>query len=134
MTAQAPRLLLALSSLLLAAGGIFHATSFERTFAVIAASGLPSFLGNGCKTLWAADSSTLLILAAVFGLIAAQPSAATRPIVLLLALMPAALAILLYIFIGSFYGGHMLLAAAAAAFFAGLTLPGTRVQLEPQSK
>jgi hypothetical protein len=123
VTTLAPRLLLAFSSLLLAAGGVVHAVAFNRARAAFAASSLPPFFGNTSKALWLADSTTLWMVAAVFGLIAARPAAATGPVVMLVALIPAATAVLIYLFLGSFFAGHLLLAAAAMAFFAGLWLP-----------
>ena len=124
----APRLLFGFSSFLLGVGGIAHAVAFNRALAAIAASNLPPFIGNSFKALWLADSATLVILAAVFGLVAARPSAATRPLIVLSALIPAATAGLIYAFVGGFYAGHVLLVAAAAAFVAGLKSPATRVR------
>ena len=123
-----PRFLLAFSSILLLVGGIAHAAAFNRALAVIAASNLPPFIGNSFKALWLADSATQVILAVLFGLVAARPSTATRSMVALPALIPATTAVLIYTFLGGFYAGHLLLVAAAAAFFAGLQFPGARVQ------
>jgi hypothetical protein len=123
VTTLAPRLLLAFSSLLLVAGGVVHALAFSRARAAFAASNLLPFFGNTAKALWLADSTTLWMVAAVFGLIAARPAAATGPVVMLVALIPAATAVLIYLFLGSFFAGHLLLAAAAMAFFAGFWLP-----------
>jgi hypothetical protein len=123
VTTLAPRLLLAFSSLLLVAGGVVHALAFNRARAAFAASNLLPFFGNTAKALWLADSTTLWMVAAVFGLIAARPAAATGPVVMLVALIPTATAVLIYLFLGSFFAGHLLLAAAAMAFFAGLWLP-----------
>jgi hypothetical protein len=129
---RAPRFLLGFSSLLLTVGGLTHAGAFPRILAAIASSNLPQFFGNSFKTLWLADSATMFILAAVFGLIAARPSGATSPVVVLLALIPAATAALIYMFVGSFVAGHILLATAAAAFLAGLQFPGARVDPRPK--
>jgi len=123
---RAPRILLAFSAFVLAVGGIAHAAAFPRALAAIAASNLPPFIGNSFKALWLADAATLLILAALFGLVAARPSTATRLLVALPALIPAATAGLIYVFVGGFYAGHLLLVAAAAAFFAALQFPGAR--------
>jgi hypothetical protein len=127
MVPRAPRFLLAFSSLLSAVGGVVHAAAFRKTLAAVAGSNLPPFFGNSLKMLWLGDSTTLFGLAAIFGLIAARPFAATRTVVVLLALIPAATAVLLYTFLGSFFAGHLLLTIAAAAFFAGLQLPTARV-------
>jgi len=125
MVTRTPRLLLAFSSLLSALGGTIHAAAFRKALAAINASDLPRFYGGSSKGLWLADSATLFILAALFGLIAARPSTATRPLVILVALIPAATAILLYTFLGNFLAGHLLLAIAALAFLAGLQFPGS---------
>jgi hypothetical protein len=122
-TTPLPRLLLGFSSLILALGAFIHAAAFSRALAAIAKSNLPPFFGTSLKALWLADSTTSLILAATFGLIAARPSAATRSVVLLLALIPTATAVLIYTFLGGFFAGHFLVVPAAAAFVAGLRLP-----------
>ena len=75
----------------------------------------------------------MFILAAVFGLFAARPSAATRPVVVLLALIPGATAVLIYSFVGNFVAGYILLAAAAAALLAGVPFPGGRVDPRPKT-
>ncbi len=123
MVARTPRLVLALSSLLSAAGGAIHAVAFRRARVAIDASNLPHFYAASSKGLWLADSVTLLIVAAVFGLIAARPSTVTRSLVLLVALIPAATAILLYTFIGNFLAAHLLLMIASLAFVGGLQFP-----------
>jgi hypothetical protein len=107
----------------MAAGGVMHAIAFQRTLSVIGVSRLPPFFGNSFKLLWLGDSATMLVLAVIFGVIAARPSLATRPLVLLIALIPAATAVLLYVFLGSFFAGHIQLATATAAFLAGLRFP-----------
>ncbi len=127
MATRTPRVLLGLASLLSAAGGALHAAAFRKALTAIAASNLPRFYGGSSKGLWLSDSATLLILAAVFGLIAARPSTATRPVVMLVALIPAATAVLLYTFLGSFFAGHLLLVIAALALFAGMQLPSSVV-------
>lgn len=86
MVKRIPRLLLAFSSLLAAAGAAIHAAPFDRALAAISAANLRPFYGNSFKALWLGDSTTLFIFAAISALIAARPSAATRPVVLLLAL------------------------------------------------
>lgn len=124
MKAMIPRILLALCSFVLALGGVAHAAAFGKaTKAIAGAANLSAFFGNDFRTLWLADSATLLLLAALFALIAARPSAATRPVVLLLALIPAATGVLIYAFVGNFYAGHLLVGTAAVAFGAGLRLP-----------
>ena len=118
-----PRFLLAFAALLLAVGALMHASAFNKILSALAASNLPSFAANSLKVLWLGDSATLLILAAVFGFIAARSSAATKWVIVLLALIPAATAVLIYTFIGNFIGGHILLTAAIMAFVGGLQYP-----------
>jgi hypothetical protein len=123
MVKSAPRFLLVFASVLLVAGSVQHAMAFNRAVAAVGASNLPAFFGNTLKVLWLADSTTMLLLAAVFGLIAALPHTASRPVVVLLAFVPAVLAVLIYTFLGSFFAGHILGVIAAAVCFAGLQLP-----------
>jgi hypothetical protein len=129
---RVPRFLLAFSSLLLVVGGAIHAAAFNLPLAATAKFHLDPFIGGSLKLLWMADSTTMFILAAVFGLIAARPSVATRPLVTMLSFVPAATAVLVYVFLGGFFAGHLLLATAAAAFFAGLQFPGARVKADDQ--
>lgn len=117
------RLLLVLSSLLSAIGGTVHAAAFEKAQVMIAASNLPNFYAGSSKALWLADSATLLILAAIFGLLAARPSSGARLAVMLVALIPAATAVLLYVFLGNFLAGHLLLAIAILVFVASVRIP-----------
>lgn len=124
MVRSVPRLLLAFASLLLATGAILHASAFQRISSAIAESNLALFAANSLKVLWVADSATSIILASIFGLIAARPNTATRSAIVLIALIPAATAICIYLFIGSFIGAHVLFAAALAAIAAGLQFPG----------
>jgi hypothetical protein len=124
MAKSIPRFLLAFAALLLAIGAILHASAFNRISSAIENSNLAPFAANSLKVLWVADSATSIILAAIFGLIAAQPAAATRGVIVLTALIPAATAVCIYTFIGSFIGAHILFAASIAAIIAGLQFPG----------
>ena len=126
MVSRTPKFLLTFASLLSAAGGALHAAAFRKALTAIAASNLPRFYGGSSEGLWLADSATLFILAAIFGLIAARPAMATGPLVMLVALIPAATAVLLYVFLGNFFAGHLLMAIAALAFGAGMLLPKQR--------
>jgi hypothetical protein len=123
MGLRTPKLLLAMAALLSAMGGMIHAAAFRKAQTAITASDLPRFYGGSSKGLWLADSATLLIVAVIFGLAAARPSTATRPLLMLVALIPAATAVMLYTFLGAFFAGHLLLVIAALAFFGGLLLP-----------
>jgi hypothetical protein len=89
-------------------GGVAHTAAFHRARTAIETSNLPPFFGKSCKALWLADSTTMFILAVVFGLIAVRPSVATRPVAVLLALIPAAIGVLICTFLGGFFAGHIL--------------------------
>jgi hypothetical protein len=52
----APRLLLAVSSLILAAGGAVHALAFPKAAMVAEHSTLPTFFSAAFKGLWLGDS------------------------------------------------------------------------------
>jgi hypothetical protein len=123
MIQRLPRLLLALSALVLFAGGLVHARAFGKALSALAAVSLPPFYANSFKALWLIDSATLIALAVVFSFIAVRPTAATRWVVVLLALIPAAIAALVYIFVGGFFPVYMLTAAAVMALVGGLRLP-----------
>ena len=117
-----PRILLALTAVILALGGAMHAAAFKKMLSAVEASNLQPFYANSLKGLWLIDAATLLIFAIIFALIAAQPTYASKYVIVLLALGPAATALLLYRFIGNFLPAHMLLAAAALAIIAALRL------------
>jgi len=120
MTLSARPLLLIAAALLVGLGGIMHARAFGRAAAAVASSSLPEFYGRSLKALWLIDSATLLVLAAVFGLLAARPEHASGVVIVLLALIPGATAAMLYTFMGPFLPAHMLLLSALMAGFAGL--------------
>lgn len=122
MAKRTSRLLLAVSAVILLAGGLMHARAFDRTVAAVAASNLVPFYGSSLKALWLIDSATLITLAAVFALIAFRPRLATGPVVALLALIPGATAAFLYVFLGAFLPAHLLFAAALLAVAAGIAL------------
>jgi hypothetical protein len=113
---NAARVLLLVSSLLLAAGGIIHAVAFKRFDA--AADALPRFYANASRALWLIDSATQFILAGGFAWIAARPSIASAGAVAVMGLIPAATAALIYAFLGAFGAGHLLAAAAATSLAA----------------
>src|SRR4051812_29406916 len=101
------RLLLGASSLILALGAVLHAKAFPTAAAAhIDASSLPVFLGGELKALWLSDSTTLLVSAAILGLAAVRPAAASGWMLMLVALIPAATAAVIYAFLGGFYAGH----------------------------
>ena len=96
------RILLALSSLILVAGGIIHAAAFRRFDAAVAGTSLSPFYGNTARALWLIDSATQLILALTFAWIAIRPGAASPVLIALIGLIPAATAVLIYVFVGNF--------------------------------
>ncbi len=104
-------------------GGYVHAAAFGKALAQLATTAMPPFFTNSFKALWLADSTTMLSLMLIFGLIAARPGLASRPLVALLALIPAAIGVLIYVFVGNFFAGHMLMATAAAVLAAAALLP-----------
>src|SRR5437667_11313794 len=120
MTNRISRLLLATSSAILLFGGAVHTLAFQKAVAAVAASDLAPFFGKALKGLWLIDSTMLITLAIVFGLIAVQPVMASSVVVALLTLMPAVVAILLYCFIGAIVPAHLLVVAAALGFAAAL--------------
>ena len=128
-----PRLLLAVSAILLAFGGIMHARAFGGTVAAVAASNLPTFYAKSLKALWLIDSATLLTLSVIFGLIASRPYMARRPVILLLAVVPGATAYFLYRFLGNFLPAHMLVAAAVTAALGGFGI-GSIAMEPPQTE
>jgi hypothetical protein len=129
------RLLLALAAAIFLFGAAMHAFAFfAKASHVIEASTLKAFFSSELKVLWLADSTTLLGLALIFGLIAARPAWAARPIILILSWIPAATTALLYFFLGPFYAAHMLLAATLMVILSALILPADRIPTrQPES-
>jgi hypothetical protein len=128
------RLSLAVSALIMAAGGIAHGLAFMNASNVVAHSDLKPFFAAAFKGLWLADSATSIVMAVVFAALAAQPGLATRPLIAILALVPLASAIVIYATMGAFFAGHIMLAAGAAAL-AGAAYKGsvTTKELRPSS-
>jgi hypothetical protein len=124
VNSRIPRLLLVTSAAIFAFGAAMHAFAYvAKAQPSISGSNLPPFMVSELKVLWLADSTTLMALALVLGLIAAKPASASGAVIMSLAIVPAAITVLLYVFLGSFYAGHMLLAASAMVFVAGLLMP-----------
>jgi hypothetical protein len=126
MTKHAPRFLLAFAALMMAAGAVIHTAAFGRAARVIASANLPPFFAGSFRALWLADSTTMLALGAVCGVVAAKPSAGSRPVVMLIGLVYAALTAFTYGFIGNFFAAHMVLAISGAILIAGWMLPAGR--------
>ena len=121
MNTVLPRWLLAIAAALLLLNAIMHTSIFAQARAAVAASNLATFFGQSLRALWLIESVTLLMLAVVFGLLAARPEMASGAVVVLLALVPAGTAGMLYRFIGGgFVPAHLILLATALAFVAGL--------------
>ena len=114
------RILLGASAALLLLGGAVHTLAFKKAVAAVAASDLAPFFGKALKGLWLIDSTMLITLAIVFGLIAVRPAMASSVVVALLTLMPAVVAILLYCLIGAIMPAHLLVVVAALGFAAAL--------------
>ena len=125
---------LAVSALILAAGGIVHGLAFTKADNVVAHSDLKPFYATAFNALWLADSVTSIVMAISFAALAAQPGWATRPLVAVLALVPIASAIVIYANMGAFFAGHLMLAAGAAALV-GAAYKGsvTTKELRPSS-
>ena len=120
MHSHLSRLLFAASATLLLFGGSVHALAYKKAVAAVTTSNLAAFYAQALKGLWLIDSATLIILAIVFGALAARPASGSGLVVALLASMPAATAALLYYFMGPIPPAHLLLVAAAMAFSAAV--------------
>src|SRR5882724_1931377 len=120
------RILLAFSAIVLAVGAWIHTAGFNRMSAGLTKSDLNPFLGRGFKVLWLQDSTIAIVLAIVFGVVAIQPAAASKPVIVLLTIVPVITAALTYYFIGNFFGGHIFLVAGIAAILGRLLYPATK--------
>jgi hypothetical protein len=109
------RSILGLCSLVLTLGAFAHAKAFPRMSVALAKVSLPAIYANDFRTLWLADSTTLLTVALLFAWIAFRPTTPLKSALIMIALIPASTALLLYRFVGSFYAAHLLLGTAAAA-------------------
>jgi len=117
------RIFLGASATLLLFGGAVHTLAFKKAAAAIAASDLAPSFGKALKVLWLIDSTMLITLGIVFGLIAVRPVMASGVIVALLTLMPTVVAVLLYCFMGPTMPAHLLVVVAALGFAAALLRP-----------
>jgi hypothetical protein len=130
------RTLLAIAAIIFAIGGVLHAIAyFSKASLVIESASVKAFFGHELKVLWLADSTTLIGLALIFGVLSLRPTSVSKLVLLLLALVPGATTALLYWFLGPFYAAHMLLLATVMVCVAGLTLntqPGRHDSLEEQ--
>jgi hypothetical protein len=124
------RVLLMLSALLLASGGVVHGMAYPKAAAAVDHSTLAAFLAGAFKGLWLCDSASSLWLALVLGTIAAWPRVATRSLVVILALGPVTSAAAIYGTMGNFFAGHLMLLAGALALLGG-ALPSPRPCLDP---
>jgi hypothetical protein len=119
MNVAISRLLLAVSALICALGGVMHARAYRRAVQEIAAVALPPFYAGSFRALWLIDSATLIALAALFGLIAARPAFAAPAVLIVLAFIPGATAVLVYGLVGPFPPVYMLMTAAIMTAAAG---------------
>jgi hypothetical protein len=117
------RAMLAAAAIIFAIGGVLHAVAyFSKASFVIESANVKTFFGHELKVLWLADSTTLIALALIVGLLSIRPSSVSKPVLLLLGLIPGATTALLYWFLGPFYAAHMLLVATALVIVGGSTL------------
>jgi hypothetical protein len=124
------RLLFGFAAAIFMFGAAAHAKAFfGRASRIIDASTAKVFFAGELKVLWLADSTTLMGLAVIFGLMAAKPRWAARPLILCVSWIPAATTALLYVFLGSFYAAHMLLAATLMIVVGALVLPANRAPI-----
>jgi hypothetical protein len=120
---SAARWLLALSALVLAAGGSIHGFAYPKAAAVAEHSMLPPFYQTALKGLWLSDSLSSLLLALVLASIATKPQLAAKPLLLLLALTPLGMSVVLFLTMGRFFASYVMLIAAAAALLAAALKP-----------
>jgi hypothetical protein len=113
------RVLLALSALCLAAGGVAHGMAYPKAAVVVDHSSLAAFFAAAFKGLWLCDSANSLWLALVLGVISAWPRVAARALVVILALGPVANALAIYWSLGNFFAGHLMLLSGALTLVGG---------------
>ena len=112
------RFLLGLASAILIGGATMHAIAFRKVAIAVQTSNLPPFFGNCLKALWIADSSTLMLIAALLTLLVLRPAAPGGAIAVSCGVLLATTASILYIFLGAFFAAHLLVAASAATLVA----------------
>jgi hypothetical protein len=121
MRARIARVLLSLSSITLLFGGLMHALAFVRKAApALNASHLPAFFVAELKSLWLADSTTLIAVGVIYAVAAIVPRAIPGLVLLLVSAVPAGTTLLIYGFLGGFYAAHLLAASTLMASGAGL--------------
>jgi uncharacterized membrane protein YdbT with pleckstrin-like domain len=113
------RVLLALSALCLAAGGVVHSMAYPKAAVVVDHSTLAAFFAAAFKGLWLCDSANSLWLAIVLGAIAAWPRVAARALVVILGLGPVANALAIYATMGNFFAGYLMLLSGVLALLGG---------------
>jgi hypothetical protein len=122
------RFLFGVAAVIFMLGAAAHAKAFFGSASrIIDAATVKSFFAGELKVLWLADSSTLMGLAVLSGLMAARPGWAARPLMLCLSWIPAATTAMLYFYLGPFYAAHMLLAATLMVIVAAMILPANGV-------
>ena len=114
------RVALAASALLQLAGAIVHALGFPSVVPAFDASSMSASLIQVCKALWLANSSSLVVIAALCAYIAVRPSSAKPALIGILALAPLMSAALIYIYLGAFFAGHLMLLASALTLWSAI--------------
>ena len=105
-----------------------HAAAYAAVAGpAIAKACLSPFLASELKALWLADTTTLIGLACVTGLLVLRPHAAGRALTILLATIPAGTTALVYRFVGPFYAAHLLLAACIMVVASALLRPAEKM-------
>jgi len=108
-----PRILLAISALIQAGGGVVHAMVFSKATTVLEATNMPAFYANSFRALWLIDSASLISVAVMLAVIIVKPALASGWLVMLLALIPLCTAVLVFIFVGGLFPPAVTLAVAA---------------------
>jgi hypothetical protein len=112
--------LLIAAALIFGAGSALHAAVFlAKTSDAIGAANLSLMLRAELKTLWLADSTTLMSMAVISAVLAVGSRPASPSLTMLLALVPASTALLLYAYVGSFFAAHLLVIGALLMIAAG---------------
>jgi hypothetical protein len=122
------RALAAGAALIFAFGGVMHAVAYVAVAGpAIAKAALSPFLASELKALWLADTTTLIGLACVTGLLVLRPQVASPVLIVLLATIPAGTTALVYRFVGPFYAAHLLLAACVMLVASALLGPAKKM-------
>jgi hypothetical protein len=94
-------------------GGVMHAVGFRSAQPVIDAAHMPPFFTGAYKTLWLADSATLIGIGAIYAWLTFRPADAGRVVKAMLSLPVLATGVLLVTYVWPFFAGPLLLAGGA---------------------